>query len=1189
MRRFLSLLLLALSLSTAAQANSILALYKGSEEPIVMGTRIAIKVQPLLPDYQFRFHDIEKGFPESVPEGVVMTWFGSPQIADPKAYVSWLDSQRRAGKKVVILGNFGAHTSDGQTWMTNEALNQFFYPFGLDYRAAYTNKPELLQVVQSQPPAAPPSPLNYYLLFRSVLPQNRVLLSVKRTDLQASESALAVITPHGAVAQETYVDAIQMEPFLRAALEDAINPIQSRGRILGLYKSSEGVDETTNFLTRFGRAALLDLGYDLEMYDILQGFPNDERMKNFSAIVSWFNGPEMSQAGDYAVWLARQLEEGRKVVVLGNYGAFAEDIDSKAGTVRRYLLPKEYNRFFFPFGLEFRGAWTPDRSKVSVVKKDAQMIPWLPADKVGHYYWIKSIDEGNRDYLVVSRQDIDEGEASVVVATPHGGLALESYVFQSVPGALDPKFHLDLKKFLQVCLGDEIVSRRTQEATLEPTPRQPRPALAPVTIPFTHPPGIEPIRRRVLVFYEKSRKESPTENSVYHKAETVLNYLGLMVDYRAVEEPLPTAAEMEPYLGVLTWFGSRAVQKAGAFDLWIRQQLKAGKKVVVMGDYPAYDAKDLSPIDVGPTLAMMSLDYVPLSSKPTLNQYDQFRRGGTGSVVQSDPTMMGFERELNWADKDLGTDWTQVKARDKNLKVYLTIRRQGQDSDIVMTHPQGGLALGPFPTYDQKNSNKKLVEAVAKPGGKPVAEDINPTPWRLNPFLFFSQAFGLDRFPAPDVTTLNGLRYYYSHIDGDAFGGLSHTDYSSLNGEVMEKRVLRSLGLPITVSYVTRDIESKLDPRYSRELDTARRIFELPNVEPASHTYSHPFEWRLGDISVADQGGSTIQIVRKPVDLDQQLNHSIDFIERFLAPANKRCEILLWSGRCNPDAPAIERTRRLGVANMNGGESVFDQKNPFVAGIKPLFAQVGSEFQYHVSAAGDFYYTSSWTGNYDGMKNLVDYFQKTESPRRLRAMNIYYHFYLAEKEAGLQGLDVAYTFVKSKPLAPVFASDYVKVLKGFLTAQTGRTQDGRLWVGNTGRLQTIRVDGGQAVDLSRSQGVLGYSATNGSLYVHLDENEEHVIALAEAPTPGLRLEHFSHRLEQWKATPEQIRFRAFGQGPATLSLAGLPSGVGYRIEVQSSESPHQSEVRIDDRGTLRWRGSLAGYKGHHDFIIRRIP
>ena len=427
-----------------AQERRALLLYKSSEEG-VSASRVATKVEPILKSLGLTssYHDIDSGLPPAGNAELIVTWYASPRLADPEAYVDWMARQIGEGKKVVILGNFGAHTKDEVTWMTNESLNRFFYPFGLSYGAAYTGDPQVMKLSRVVAPAKAPSPLNYYLLFSNANPDNKIYLEVERTDLANSKSALVVQTPFGAMAPETYVDNLDLKAFLAATVQAKSKAAAVPKKLLGLYKSSEGVDARSNFLARFVAPTLFDLGYAIDYYDIEQGLPDDAKMTAYNGVITWYTTPELSKAGDYILWLSQQLDAGRRVVILGNFGAFAEDIASSAGKVRRYLQSPEYNRFFYPFGLEFRGAWTPEKKSVRVAQKDSEVMTWLEPNHVGHYYWIRSVHPDNKHFLTVTREDLQDGESAVVVATPQGGLALESYVLSTDPATQQPRMHLD--------------------------------------------------------------------------------------------------------------------------------------------------------------------------------------------------------------------------------------------------------------------------------------------------------------------------------------------------------------------------------------------------------------------------------------------------------------------------------------------------------------------------------------------------------------------------------------------------------------------------------------------------------------------------------------------------------------------------------------------------------------------------
>lgn len=1189
------ILLAAMALASPALAQKqALLLYKSSEEASPTVSRLAMKVDPILRQlgYQTTYHDVDKGLPGFTNADLVVTWFSTPKIADPEAYVDWMAAQIAAGRKVIVLGNFGAHTSDGSTWMTDESLNRFFYPFGLTYKAAYSGDTNLLRITKQELPAKQPVPVNYYLWFESANAENQVYLEVERTDLAGSNSALVVKTPYGGMAQEVYVDNLDLAAFIKAIVTSEKRMAATKQKLLGLYKSSEGVNEHNNYLARFVAPTLYDLGYGIDYYDIEQGLPSEAKMGGYAGVISWYITPELAKAADYINWLAAQNDAGRRVIILGNFGAFAEDIESSAGTVRRFLQSPEYNRFFYPFGLEFRGAWTPEKKSVKVEKRDPEVITWLEPGQVGHYYWIRSVHPDNKEFLTVTRSDLEDGESAVVVATPKGGLALESYVLTTDPATNLPRMHIDLKKFLSAALTLQSTTAGPLKPNLEALKAKPPLAIMPRPEPEgfgSYPADVKPIKRRVLAFYQSSIDETTKLNAVFLTSQMILEHMGLIVEYHDLDSgELPSMQEMEKYRGIVMALSGVNVPNAQAFDQWLRDNIQAGRKFALIGDYHIRDKDTLSLVSPQPLYKMLGLHYDPIGNAPFLVD----RRGAgfkqaakTAHVVYKRPGVMDFEAGIDFKDKDLQTSWHLVKSIGPENEVGLTVEHGGGRSDIVVHSPKGSVALGPFAIFDQDNVRRLREEIAAKERehqSKAQAEEVGGDPWRLDPFKFFGRALQVDGLPRPDFTTLNGSRIYYSHIDGDAFGGISLIDRSSINGEMMLKRVLRPLPLPITISYVTRDVESRLDEKYSRELEVAREIFRLPNVEAASHTFSHPFDWQKGDLALAGDG--SYELYRKDIDLRKQISHSLEFVDK-LCPPGKRCRILLWSGRCNPKEEAIKLVREKGLLNMNGAESTLDSKFPYIAGLLPLYGQVGDETQYHVSAAGDFYYTSSWTGAYDGMKELPDYFNRTESPRRLRCLNVYFHFYLAERQPGIDGLKVAFEDVLKRSPAPMFASEYIELLRDTLETKMGVDQQGRYFMRNRGEDATMRFDQTNAYpDMDKSQGVIGFNRANGDLYVHLDGTGEARVALTDQAPAGPYLVRYTQRISNWSISKDAVSFTSYGQGPAYLELANLSPSSSYRIETTSGERT----VRTDASGTLTWSGRFDGYRKSHPFSIRKV-
>jgi hypothetical protein len=260
--------------------------------------------------------------------------------------------------------------------------------------------------------------------------------------------------------------------------------------------------------------------------------------------------------------------------------------------------------------------------------------------------------------------------------------------------------------------------------------------------------------------------------------------------------------------------------------------------------------------------------------------------------------------------------------------------------------------------------------------------------------------------------------------------------------------------------------------------------------------------------------------------------------------------------------------------------------------LAPLTRQIGRYLQILTSARGDFLYTDGWTKNFDGLKNVVEHYKRTESPRRVMPVNAYFHFYLGEREEGLRGLEEALRYAETHEIAPLFASEYTDIVRDALSLRIFRLGDG--WrVLNSGALRTVRFDGGKrkAVDLARSRGVLGYRRINGSLYVSLDEGMTHDVFLADSPTKALYLESASHYVDGWAPSESGVRFSMRGLGKARAALRGLAPERSYRVEVRrvgSQEEPLLDKVlRADADGRMEFRTEFTGYRGRYAVSVRR--
>src|SRR5204863_2703619 len=102
-----------------------------------------------------------------------------------------------------------------------------------------------------------------------------------------------------------------------------------------------------------------------------------------------------------------------------------------------------------------------------------------------------------------------------------------------------------------------------------------------------------------------------------------------------------------------------------------------------------------------------------------------------------------------------------------------------------------------------------------------------------------------------------------------------------------------------------------------------------------------------------------------PFDLDQEVRGAIVAAEE-LAPEGKQGTLYLWSGGAEPFEEAIARTRRLGLRNLNGGDSRFDPDYPSITYLAPISRTAGTQRQIYAGNANDYIYITDGQGRDHG-------------------------------------------------------------------------------------------------------------------------------------------------------------------------------------------------------------------------------
>jgi polysaccharide biosynthesis protein PelA len=653
--------------------------------------------------------------------------------------------------------------------------------------------------------------------------------------------------------------------------------------------------------------------------------------------------------------------------------------------------------------------------------------------------------------------------------------------------------------------------------------------------------------RYVLALYKSSeldndvqgrRAKSATRNEVHGWAQMPLNWLGLMVEYHDIDQGLPDEREMARYRGIVTWFQTEEIAEPLAYLRWLGAQMRAGRRVVILGYLGALrDRRTLRTLD----LAQINEALAPSGL--------EFLGNWTGNQLvielRRKDRMMDFERPL-----PPGLPYyQQVVCRRGDSRPHLVLARRdlpNSESHLVVTGPWGGFAAAGYAQFQFPGE-----------GG---------AQWCIDPFAFFREALGVGDWPRPDTTTQCGRRIFYSHIDGDGLRNRSEVRSGASSGQVILEEILSRYRLPTSVSVVVAEIEPTLlgSPAFH---ELARAIYALPTVEAGSHSYTHPLDWEKRTRSFAPAG--------VPYSVETETAGAVRYMEERLLPTGKRVRLFQWSGSTRVTEEAIAILDRLGVPNINGGDTMRDREWPSYTHVAPLMRQVGRRWQTYTSASNENLYTHLWTGPFYGFRHVIDTYENTERPRRVAPVNLYYHYYSGERVASLAALHYVHEWVLRQPLARIFTSEYLAIVEGFRTARIARTADG--WrISAHGALPTVRFDDTRAhLDLDRSSGVLGYLHHQGALYVHLAGPGPALLVLRDRPPASPYLVQASHRVTAWKRDGSRVALTLAGLGEKVVELGAIAPDRDVVVEILEGTALRRLRVRSGADGRLTVRAGEA--------------
>ncbi|MGE9293282.1 MAG: endo alpha-1,4 polygalactosaminidase, partial [Puniceicoccales bacterium] len=648
---------------------------------------------------------------------------------------------------------------------------------------------------------------------------------------------------------------------------------------------------------------------------------------------------------------------------------------------------------------------------------------------------------------------------------------------------------------------------------------------------------LRPIARELIVLYgsvpASDGLEYPADTFTFQAWSPSLEWLGFELKYHSLlNEGLPSLPSAQQCAGIVI-DADMVVPEGKADELWLflERAIEQGSKVFFCGSLPPVPPSMLPRVKA--LLGVEgSLSYINLADVPRLEETYPERSGFETPLIASPENFM----EIHAPDE--ADVWVRSFGSDSSGEYQM---------DGVFVADWGGLVLRPFDG---------------------VVDPLRQLLLYFDPLVLGEAIFGPIDYPVPDVTTAYGQRIFYSHIDGDGMYSKSAVELGKYSGQVIQERILEKYPLPVTVSFITAEVEGLVanlqEPTPGEFAQLARKMLALPNVEPASHTFSHPFFWSLEDPQSSNYNEQSLEIGDEytvgDVNYAQEIIGSVDYINTNLLEGAKSCDLVLWSGNCRPPPEALEIAEEAGILTMNGGDTIITNAAPYRSFIAPKAMSWNGQTQIFAANQNENLYNNAFgDGLYGGYDNVIETFDLTESPVRFKPVDVYYHFYSADRPDAFRALETVMDWVMKQSLYPMTATQYVQLVLASIEAKSFRTVSG-FQLSADKALTTWRYPVSMGYpDFEQSRGVLGFNDFQGQRYLTTDGKEvvELVLSQAKPTQPYLVSSTIPVSFEQNATT---LTIKASGWGPGVVVIANAAS-------IGAPTLPKGASFDVDDSGT----------------------
>lgn len=438
---------------------------------------------------------------------------------------------------------------------------------------------------------------------------------------------------------------------------------------------------------------------------------------------------------------------------------------------------------------------------------------------------------------------------------------------------------------------------------------------------------------------------------------------------------------------------------------------------------------------------------------------------------------------------------TNVASIDSRLMAHGTRVQSRALGFLDLTAPVDAQIVLALRGEDALGGEHRFDQAFLAPWGAACLDSAFATSGAQVDLPAFLSAWLHNDAPVPDTTTRDGRRVFYSHIDSAGFSTPSTLPGFPLCAEVMRDRILDRYLLPVTVSVCEADLRCWLPGQQAwdaQQLEhTARSIFEMPQVQAASNSFSRPGRWTAStDISAKlNERASTTRR-----DMQREIAGSMSYIHRRLLPLGKEVSLMLWPANAAPTAEALRFCESLGINHLPAAPS-----------------------------------------------STIPAAAHDSRSIRLEPMAVRCRFEDVRTEQGIAALTKTFDACAGEPLHAMTAADYAASLEDARHTRVLRASDDHWIILNRGACRTLRLPATAGVpDMTRCLGVAGFNVHQGQLYIHtMGGVRAELVLTKEKPAQHVHLAESSAPVEFMELSSRRATFHVRDLRPVEMVFGGF--------------------------------------------------